>query len=297
MNTLTRSEIQTLLRHRGIALKKRWGQNFLVSENVLGRIVEVIRKLAQELSPTSPPSEIWEIGPGLGALTSRITPIARHLRLFEIDRALIRYLEETVQHPEYSLSAGDALDNMRAQWRCGTRPHLVVGNLPYRSATALLVACAWAPEPPPGIAFLVQREIAERLCARPHTRTYSPLSVALQSHYHLTPLFGVAREAFFPTPRVDSLFLVGTRLPEYTRLHRPQLERITRASFASRRATLRNNLRRATTLKPCIPEEALLGARVATIDLERRAETLSTKEFAHLATWLFKHQQSVENSD
>ena len=297
---LTPRQIKTLLQERNIALKKRWGQNFLISAAVQQRIMASI----EGLSPASQFKEIWEIGPGLGALTRQLSQLTQRLLLYEIDYALIRYLEEHLPLQHYSrssslgptwrggilLCAGDALQCMPQLWQQNFSPNLLCGNLPYRSAAAFLLACAHAPEPPPLLALLLQREMAQRLSATPNSRSYSSFSVAMQLYYKCTERFPVARGSFFPMPHVDSMFLILRRHHNYGDLPRQVLNRLGPMAFASRRATLRNNLRRGVS-------QALwqyLQSRHAAL-LARRAESLTVAEFVALGRIIEERGFSYSN--
>lgn len=243
MNHDSISEIRAILESEGIALKKRFGQNFLVRSDLRTRIADTIRAV---LDPGTP-GEIWEIGPGLGALTDLLAALDRPLRLFEIDRALIRVLRRRYGEG-VTIEEGDAAELLPA--RLSDLDHLppaaVVGNLPYRSASAMIAAIVEAPDgtvPVRSMVFLVQEELALRLGAQPGARDYSALSVLVQNSYRVERGFPVPGSAFYPVPRVGSrvISLVARDdAPE------PNLRRIAstlaRTAFAQRRKTLRNTL-------------------------------------------------------
>ncbi len=295
---LTPPQIKALLQARGIALKKRWGQNFLISSKAQQRIMASI----EGLSSSSQFREIWEIGPGLGALTLALSQLTQRLVLYEIDYGLVRYLEEYLPQLEhYSdlpaqrnqkwergilLYAGDALQRMPQLWQQGFAPDLLCGNLPYRSAAALLLACTHAAAPPPQLAFLLQREMAERLSAQPNRGSYSSFSVALQLYYEPVQQFPIGRHSFFPMPHVDSVFVILRRHHQYGDLPRHILDKLAPMSFASRRATLGNNLRRG--LKAPELRRRLFASHWGALNLQRRAESLSVAEFVELARLLHR---------
>ena len=307
---LSAAAIRVLLQTRNLALKKRWGQNFLISPPTYQRIVQTIAHIAAEYQ--SPGPDIWEIGPGLGVLTVPLRAIAHRLTLFEIDHGLIRYLKETIpeivchydvaahgietnneREAHIALYPGDALQVMPILWKQGANPNLIVGNLPYRSAAALLLSCAQSLRPPSRLAVLLQREIADRICSQPNSRDWSSLSVAMQATYDIQQVLNISRNSFFPIPHVDSVFVIARRHGHYGDFPRVELETITRAAFAARRATLRNNLRRTALLNPLTRTQLLASDVLHRIDPQRRAETLSVQEFIDIACWLRGHNSNL----
>ncbi len=131
MNPNSPSEIRALLEERGLALKKRWGQNFLVNRGARERLVSI-------LGP-GPRDTVWEIGPGLGAMTAALAASAGRVFAFEVDRGLCRYLEETAAElPSVTVVAGDFLQTWKPLRDREGPPQLVLGNLPYRSASLMI---------------------------------------------------------------------------------------------------------------------------------------------------------------
>lgn len=273
MNHDSISEIRGILETEGIALKKRFGQNFLIRSEVRRRIAETIQSgICPEV-----PGEIWEIGPGLGALTDLLVPMGRPLRLFEIDRGLIRVLRGRYGD-SVILEEGDAADLLATRLSEDERPMpvAVVGNLPYRSASAMVAAIVEAPHTAravPFLVFLVQEELALRLAAPPGARDYSALSVLVQNSFRVERGITVPGSAFFPEPRVGSrvISLIAREdAPD------PSLRRIAswlaRRAFAQRRKTLRNTL--GSTLA-CVEEVG--------IDPGERPERIRPERFIELA--------------
>lgn len=279
MNHDSISEIRSLLEAEGIALKKRFGQNFLIRSEIRGRIAGIIEEGLATVSdlPEDPLPEVWEIGPGLGALTDRLLAFGYPLRVFEIDRALIRIL-----HRRYgdtlTIEEGDAIDRFPALFSDSDAalPVAVVGNLPYRSASAMVAALVEGPRQARGVGylvFLVQEELASRLAAQPGSGDYSALSVLIQNSYRVERGPRVPGSAFYPAPRVSSRII---RLVAREDAPVPALRRVAslvaRQAFAQRRKTLRNTLSSITGYL----EEA-------GIDPSARPETIEPARFLALA--------------
>lgn len=277
MNHDSISEIRALLDANGIALKKRFGQNFLVDRGTRTRIGDLIERviLADPSREAGEPREVWEIGPGLGALTDELLHRSIPLRLFEIDRGVVRILRERYGGTP-PIEEGDFLHTMNGAYspdRPECIPLGIVGNLPYHSAGAIIPRIVEEGIPVPVMVFLLQREMVDRLTACPGTADYSALTVLVQTHYRVKRMFSVPAGAFYPRPRVDSAVALFEQLPdrpgrELTHL----ISRVTRTAFAQRRKTLRN------TLKEYLPCLEMNG-----IDGGWRPERLTPAQFAAIA--------------
>jgi 16S rRNA (adenine1518-N6/adenine1519-N6)-dimethyltransferase len=262
------SDIRRLLEDSGIALKKRFGQNFLVDQGVRERIAAVIRR---ELPPDAA-AELWEIGPGIGSLTELLLTLGGPLRLFEIDHGIIAVLRRTYGD-DLAIEAGDFLATGPEAFRRFGAPAMIVGNLPYSSASSMVARIVEEAMPVGRMVFLVQTEFAGRLCAPVGNKEYSALSVLVQNHYDTETVFSVGGGAFFPRPEVGSALIVMREKPD--RLT-PELTRVTsvlaRTAFSQRRKALRNSL------KAYQRELAAAG-----IDAGLRPERLAPADFVRLA--------------
>ena len=208
--------------------RQRLGQHFLSSADILDRI-------ARAACPHPEPLVI-EIGPGRGALTRHLLERAGRLIAIEIDRALIDGLR-----PEFGdrIVEADALSADLAQWGDA----VIVGNLPYYAGTAIIDrVLALGPRLKRGV-FLIQKEVALRLAAKPHTRDYGYLSVATQLRASVERLFDVKPGAFRPPPKVDSSVVRLTpHHPDWAPGDEAAFLKFVSASFAMKRKTLKNNL-------------------------------------------------------
>lgn len=252
--------------------KKRFGQNFLIDEQIIDGIVAAIHP--------EPGDNMVEIGPGLGALTRPLLKHLNHLHVVEIDRDIIARLKHDYPQDDanrkLTVHAGDALDFDLAPLPAPLR---IVGNLPYNISSPLLFHFAAYAGRIRDMHFMLQNEVVERMVAGHSTPEYGRLSVMLQYRFHMEKLLDVPPQSFRPAPKVDSAIVRMIPLPagEITVRNEKLFAEIVGAAFGQRRKTLRN------TLRGYLDEEgfAQLG-----IDAQLRAENLSVTEFASVANYL-----------
>jgi 16S rRNA (adenine1518-N6/adenine1519-N6)-dimethyltransferase len=248
--------------------KKRFGQHFLHDRNVIGRIVAT-------LAPRSG-DHIVEIGPGRGALTRELAAQLPHFDAVELDRDLLAHLQSTIPAGKLTLHGADALKYDFCQLMQNGCKLRLVGNLPYNISTPLLFHLLDQAGCIENMLFMLQKEVVQRLAAAPGGKDYGRLSVMIQYRCAVEKLFDVAPGAFTPPPKVDSAVvrLIPHATPPVAVNDEAQFAKVVRAAFASRRKTLRNNMK------------GLLSAEYMTalgIDPTRRAETLTLAEFATLS--------------
>jgi 16S rRNA (adenine1518-N6/adenine1519-N6)-dimethyltransferase len=247
--------------------RKRFGQNFLHDRHVIDRIVRAIHPKAGE--------RLVEIGPGLGALTLPLLQAAGRLEVVELDRDLIPKLaQQCAGQGELIIHSADALKFDFCALAAGGRRRLA-GNLPYNISTPLIFHLLGQAHCIDDMHFMLQKEVVERLAAKPDTSDYGRLSVMVQYRCKVEQLFIVPPGAFTPAPKVDSAIV---RLEPHAAppvdVDAAVLEKLVAQAFSQRRKTLRN------TLKGLLDAETI---EAAGIDPQRRAETLSLQEFAALA--------------
>jgi len=235
MNPDSPSEIRAVLEERGLALKKRWGQNFLVNRGARERLLTILHPRRGE--------RVWEIGPGLGAMTAALLPAAAAVIAFEVDRGLCRYLQETLgSEPAFTLVPGDFLQTWAPALAAHGPPHRILGNLPYRSASIMIAALIEGSVRPERMVFTVQKELAERMCSPPGRKSYSSFSVLCQACFSVTGRGDLQPGNFYPAPEVTSTVVeMAPRADAPTGPALESLSRLTRRLFASRRKTIRNN--------------------------------------------------------
>jgi 16S rRNA (adenine1518-N6/adenine1519-N6)-dimethyltransferase len=278
---LTRpSELKPLLERHGLALQKRFGQNFLISRVHLERIVE-----AAGLTETD---TVLEIGPGAGALTVELARRAGHVTSIELDRSLFPLLGEVLtEHPNVTLLQGDAL-----QLPLPAATH-VVANIPYNITSPLLVRLLSHQPAFQSLTLLVQKEVAQRLSAPPNTPDYGALTVFVNYYASVRIAVHVPRGAFLPPPKVDSaaIHLTIHPTPPVEVPSADALFTISRAAFGQRRKTIANALS-AGLGQPRESVESALDQ--AGIDPQRRGETLSLSEFAAVARAAFDKRLALD---
>jgi 16S rRNA (adenine1518-N6/adenine1519-N6)-dimethyltransferase len=271
------AEIRAVLEERGLSLKKRWGQNFLVNRGARQRLIAMLEIQAKET--------VWEIGPGLGSMTLPLTEQAARVLAFEVDRGLCRFLLETFGNvPSFKLVPGDFLESWRNAVSQHGPPDRLLGNLPYRTASLMIADLIEGGLRPQVCVVTVQRELAERMASGPGTKSYSSFSVLCQSCFRVTNRGDLQPGSFFPVPEVVSS-IVEMRPKDDAPDSRTLLvlSALCRGLFSSRRKTIRNNLA-SGRLGPNVPAEAVKRALVGEgIDLGRRAEQLSPEIFLRLA--------------
>lgn len=268
-----------MLARYGLAAKKAWGQNFLRDRAVLSRIAAA--------TGAGPEDVVVEIGAGLGALTAallRLEPPPARVLAIERDPDMLAVLTgELGSWPRLEVLRADAAHfDFAAAARAAGRPVIVVGNLPYQIASALILALVEAGR---GGAVaraivMVQREMAQRIVAPPGSRVYGRLTVAITQHAEARILFNVRPGSFHPAPAVTSsvLSLVPRAAPLAAVRDTAVFEEVVKQAFATRRKMLRRALAARFG-------EAEAGAALATAGVAgtRRAEELSVADFARLS--------------
>lgn len=265
----------------GFSFKKSLGQNFLIDGNVLNRIVD-----AAELDERK---GALEIGPGIGALTQRLSEAAGKVTAVEIDQRLIPILGDVLaDKPHVTVVHGDVLKldlkQLFEEQFADCDGVSVVANLPYYVTTPILMKLLEERLPLQNIVVMIQKEVAERMAAKPGGKEYGSLSVAVQYYCEPQLVCTVPHTVFIPQPNVDSA-VIKLKVRDTPAVQVPDeafFFRVVQASFAQRRKTLMNNLT-AFVGKEGREELTALLNRIE-IDPGRRGETLSLEEFAKLSS-------------
>jgi 16S rRNA (adenine1518-N6/adenine1519-N6)-dimethyltransferase len=270
--------VQRTLRAAGLHAQRRFSQNFLVDVDVLEEI------LATAAPP--PGRAVLEIGPGLGILTGGLLAAGARVTAVEIDRGMVAHLREAfaleLAAGALTLVEGDFLDEDLAA--LAASPYDVVANLPYHVTSPVLhrLLGGVAGPRPERCVLMVQREVGERIAARPGEMSY--LSVFVQYHAVARVVRRVPREAFEPAPAVESAILALDVRPEdapgrLPRSMEDDLWRLVQAGFRERRKMLHNVLSRQLPVEPARVAAALAAAE---IDGDRRPQTLGVGEWIAL---------------
>ena len=270
--------LRDVIRRHGLSAKKSLGQNFLLDLNLTTRIA----RAAEPLESVT----VVEIGPGPGGLTRALLALgARRLIAIERDERTVAALREIAQrYPgRLDIVAGDALKT-DVPALLGPERARIVANLPFNIATALLVNWLTAEPWPPWYEMMVlmfQREVAERIVARPGGKSYGRLAVLAGWRAEAKILFDVAPSAFVPPPKVTSSVVRLVPRPEPLACESKALQRVTEAAFGQRRKMLRQSLKSLG-----VDPFALLEA--AGLDPTARAEEISVEGFVDLARALVR---------
>lgn len=273
------SYVRDLLREHNIRIKKRFGQNFLIDNNILQRIVE-----AADLSQDD---IVVEIGPGVGALTSQLADSGAQIVAVEIDDQLIPLLHALFQHePNIRIVHGDALRIGMNTLLQGVSPYKVVANLPYYITSPLLMHFLEAHAAPKIMVVMMQAEVAQRLLASPGTSSYGALTIGVQYRAEVERILKVPRTVFYPQPRVDSAVVRLTLRPYHKRAQDEALfSRIVQAAFQQRRKMLRRSLKTVAGDLVDHIEDVLEEAGVSST---KRGEDLPIDDFVTIANILAK---------
>ena len=259
--------------------QKKFGQNFLIDERVLDRIISASEITKEDC--------VLEIGPGIGTMTQYLAERAGTVTAVEIDRALIPILEETLcDYSNVTVIHGDILKfdiNQLVQEKNEGRPIKVVANLPYYITTPIIMGLFEKQVPLKSITVMVQREVAQRMQAQPGTKDYGALSLAVQYYAKAEVVTNVPPNCFIPRPSVGSAVvrLLRHEMPPVQTKDEARMFALIRASFNQRRKTLVNSLGNAGELH--ISKEQVFEA-LAQMGLSPtiRGESLSLEQFARL---------------
>jgi 16S rRNA (adenine1518-N6/adenine1519-N6)-dimethyltransferase len=224
-------ELRAFLEEKGLGMRKKYGQNFLINSGV--------RKALLDALGAGEGDDVWEIGPGLGAMTAGLLERGAHVTAFEIDPGFIRLLKEIFpDEKRLVLVEGDVLKT----WKSRPASPLLLGNLPYNIGAALLAGFIENGRVFRRMVVTVQKETALRMAAFPGDVDYSSFSVLCRSRYRVTPFITIKGASFYPSPRVDSR---GVRLElrdEISGAYPDSFYPLVRHLFSVRRKTIRNGL-------------------------------------------------------
>lgn len=265
--------------------QKRFGQNFLIDEHVLEKIIES--------SGITKDDFILEIGPGIGTMTQYLAEAAREVAAVEIDSSLIPILKDTLKDwDNVSVINNDILKTdikKIADEKNGGKPVKVVANLPYYITTPIIMGLFEKNVPVDSITVMVQKEVADRMQVGPGTKDYGALSLAVQYYAKPEIVANVPPNCFMPRPKVGSAVIRLTRhevMPVETKNEKLMFS-IIRASFNQRRKTLANGLKNSELLH-FSKEEIEAAITACGWPLTIRGEALNLQEFARLTDELCK---------
>lgn len=269
--------LRELLGRHGFRFSKSLGQNFLIDENILQKIVKG--------ADISPHDRVLEIGPGVGTLTSAIAQQGAEVVAVELDRALLPILKETLEeYPNAKVIHGDILKlnlNQLLQDNFKDVSFKVVANLPYYITTPIIMRFLEEELPYSSITVMIQKEVAQRMAAQPDSKEYGALSVAVQFYTEPRIIGKAPAGVFMPQPKVDSMIITLEKRskPAVDVKSSALFFQVVKAVFAQRRKTLLNTLNDAEISDMSKPE---LSSMLSSLNInpQRRGETLSLEELA-----------------
>ncbi|OAT84784.1 16S rRNA (adenine(1518)-N(6)/adenine(1519)-N(6))-dimethyltransferase [Bacillus sp. MKU004] len=272
----------------GFSFKKSLGQNFLIDPNILRNITE--------FAGLSKDTAAIEIGPGIGALTEHLARTSGKVVAFEIDQRLIPILGDTLSpYDNVKIINEDVLEaDVKAiidEEFAGYEDIMVVANLPYYVTTPIILKLLMERLPIRGICVMLQKEVGARISAKPGTKEYGSLSIAIQYYTEAEMVMTVPKTVFMPQPNVDSAVIRLTKRekPPVDVIDEDFFFTVTRSSFAQRRKTILNNLTSQLPSGKEKKEHILEALSNSGVEPTRRGETLSIKEFGALSDALYPH--------
>ena len=270
-------EIERVLNERGLAMSKKFGQNFLISPEGRKRLIDLM-----ELESGM---KVWEIGPGLGAITHMLIQKKVNLTSFEIDHGFASLLTEVAFNDEenFNLIEGDALKTLFKK-RLLPLPDRIVGNLPYNVGSVMIGKLIENSYLPPLMVFTLQREVVDRMTSKPGEDDYSSFSVLTQIDYENKLSLKLPKGCFWPQPNVESAVVVMKKreTPLVDEELRPIFIPLIRDLFQQRRKTVRNNLN-SSEYGNMGKEKVEEIISCAGLSGSERAEVLSWEDLVRLA--------------
>ena len=274
------TSVRSLMEKHGISPQKRYGQNFLVNESVVNRIADTAGEGDGALG-------ILEIGPGIGTLTEKLAERYRRVVAIEIDKSLLPVLSETLADCEnVKILNGDAMKtDLSALVRDEFRDMRVAvcANLPYYITSPILMRLLETEGLFESVTVMIQKEVADRLCAAPGTPEYGAITAACAYYAHTEKCFAVSPASFIPPPKVTSevirMNLYGTAPVQCK--SKENLFRVIRGAFAKRRKTLANSLAGETSKRTKAEIESALVSLGYRADI--RGEALGLSDFARIS--------------
>ncbi|ACH94822.1 16S rRNA (adenine(1518)-N(6)/adenine(1519)-N(6))-dimethyltransferase RsmA [Borrelia recurrentis] len=262
------NSIKNVLKNKNIAPRKIWGQNYLINENIRAKIIDALDIKKNE--------KIWEIGPGLGAMTATLLNKANFLTAFEIDPKYSEILNEKFgQLKNFKLIEGDFLKTYKQEKKSINK---IVSNLPYNIASKV-ISTLIEDEILIHMVFTVQKELADRMIAREGNKNYSSFTILVQSHFNVIKIMDIDKKNFYPIPKVKSTTI--KLIPCKENIKNFQIfNKLIRTVFTSRRKKLKN------TIINFIKNENILKKDFLKNFLDKRPEEISVKEFITIANKL-----------
>lgn len=266
-------KMKELLEKNGFSLKKKFGQNFIIDENVINSIIDK--------SKIDKDTLVIEVGPGAGSLTYKLGMSAKNVVCYEIDTTLENVLKENISDLNnvkviyQDFLKANVLDDIKSY---EYKKLYFVANLPYYITTPIIIKIIEDCIPVDKMVFMVQKEVGNRFKALPGSKEYGSLSVYLNYYFDVKKILDISRHVFMPEPNVDSIIVEFSKKENLLPVKNEEVFfKLNRDAFTQKRKTLRNNLKGYNLEKV---EEVLNRHN---LDLSVRAEQLSTEIFIEIA--------------
>jgi len=289
MNLSSQAVVKDLLRKYNVEPFKGLGQNFLINQGILKKIVEA--------ADITPEDIILEIGPGIGTLTQELARKAKKVIAVEKDKKMVQILKETlVDFKNVKVIEGDTLKLNPENYKLKTKNYKLIANLPYNITSPVIRKFLEARNPPKEMILMVQKEVAQRICARPPNMNL--LAVSVQFYSEPKILFYVSKNNFWPRPKVDGAIIRLKIESGKWKIDKDLFFKIVKAGFSQPRKQILNNLSKVLKLdKPSnILNNKNLAGKEKTrewllksgVDPSQRAETLAIKDWIKLTKDWYK---------
>lgn len=262
----------------GFNLKKMYGQNFIIDENIINNIINKAQIDKDTL--------VIEIGPGAGSLTNKLCKNAKNVICYEIDTTLKEILEENIEDENIEIIYKDFL-------KCNVNDDIkkynynklyVVANLPYYITTPIITKIIEENVPVNKMVIMVQKEVGDRFKAKPNSREYNSLSIYLDYYFDVRKILDISKNVFIPKPNVDSIVLeLNSKENKYNLKNKSLFFKLVKDSFKQKRKTIKNNLK---GYNMDIIEKILLKNN---FNLSSRAEQIPIEVFVEISNSLEKN--------
>ncbi|MGP1438502.1 MAG: 16S rRNA (adenine(1518)-N(6)/adenine(1519)-N(6))-dimethyltransferase RsmA [Treponema sp.] len=265
------SSIKSHLKFFNFAMQKKWGQNFLINEKIRKEIVHAIGDIKEK--------SVWEVGPGLGAMTVLLKEHNANITLFEIDKGFSAFLKKQFESEKgIKMVEGDVLKTWKEELKKSGIPPIFFGCLPYNITIELLLSFFQNITIFEKMVITIQKEVADKILSKKNAKAYSPLSIFSSYFYDIKRLLNISPSAFWPQPHVTSSTLIFTKKEKRTCNNERLFISMVHSLFASRRRTIKNNLSQWLEAQN-IEKKIDLILQEAKINPLARAESLELDDF------------------
>lgn len=280
------NEVKQILTKYNVSVKKQFGQNFLMDNNIVNKICD-ISNITKEVN-------VIEIGPGLGFLTEELKKRANKVMCYEIDSEMVKVITNRFENDtnvivKFQDFLKAKIDNDIEKY-LNDYPVIVVANLPYYITTAILIKILEESKYIKQMTVMMQLEVADRICGKPSTKDYNSLSVLMQYYTDCKLAIKVGAGCFYPEPNVDSAVVLIKYKDEIKNqaLSEEYFKKFNRVVFAQRRKTLANNLKSGFGYSKELIENILTNNQIS---LTIRTEALSVEQIVKLANEFYLAQK------